>query len=143
MTLNDFFTLFSLFLTPLTIIAAGAVVWQWLPVAIQGYKKHGGHPSERDLLIAGVAIGFIGGFMDNLYWGITWSLDYVSHPTKSWWFEHGVWSNTVFRQGLGITAAWLHLVAASLLVRKIQFRVVETGLLLGAGLVLTLIYLRP
>lgn len=59
--------------------------------------------------IIGVAIGFMGGAMDNLWWGLAWSQAYLSDSTEVWLFVNGVFSNIPFRQIAGIAAAYCHI----------------------------------
>jgi hypothetical protein len=103
----------SLVMTVPTVILAFAVVYLWLPAA-----RAAANTPERDAnqwFILGVVGGFIGAAMDNLYWFLPWSASFVGE-TKA--FEEltslGVYFNVIFRQGLGIFAAWCHIRAAEM-----------------------------
>ena len=66
----------------------------------------------------GVAIGFIGAMLDNIYWFMPWTASYIGHPSFVDLTNAGVFFNVFFRQGLGIAAAYCHLRAAELTSRK-------------------------
>lgn len=107
----DFAEFVSLCLTAPTILLAWLVVWNYWPrakAAIQTMRR-GEHTTEVDLLVVGIAAAFIGGMLDNIYWGITWTTEFLGHPSRDAWFAHGAMSNIPFRQLTGIGAAILHL----------------------------------
>ena len=60
----------------------------------------------------GVTIGFVGSLIDNLYWAIPWSLDFIHHPATDAWIKFGVYFNIFDRQLAGIAAAYCHVRAA-------------------------------
>lgn len=68
--------------------------------------------TREQLLVLGVMIGFASKFLDNLYWAVPWSLDFVGDPRQDIWHMSGVFSNIFTRQVLGHIAAMCHLVAA-------------------------------
>lgn len=61
--------------------------------------------------ILGVAIGFAGGALDNLYWAIPWTIEYMHlMPNSSnFLFDWGALPNIFFRQIAGIIASFCHL----------------------------------
>jgi len=69
-------------------------------------------PSPQSLLILGITVSFLGSVADNVYWWFAWFADFLSLPVRDILFANGVYSNIPFRQGAGIVAAGLHLVAA-------------------------------
>lgn len=130
--MSDFVTLISLWLTPLTIIACAAVVFEFGPSAIKAYRSS--HRTNLNWFILGIVIGFVGDFVDNLYWGLAWSADYLDHSYRDRLFNGGVYSNSVFRQGAGILSALCHLMGvAKLSTDSSRFRAVRPILVSGAG----------
>lgn len=104
---------FSLALTAPTLFLCAWVVREYRSGAVDGFKlARIGIYSRSHLLVLGITIGFAGSFMDNLYWGFAWTAEAIGHPSRDWWFSHGVWSNLPFRQGAGILAGIAHVVAA-------------------------------
>jgi len=113
MTATDVAEWVSLALTAPTLVLCAWVVKEYGREAIEGVRlARRGVFSRSHLLVVGIAIGFAGSFMDNLYWGFAWSAEAVSHPSRDWWFANGVWSNLPFRQGAGILAGVAHVLAA-------------------------------
>jgi len=104
--------LFSLGMTIPTVVLAFAVVYTWLPSAKEAWKRE--HKTGKDWFILGVAIGFCGAILDNLYWFLPWTYSYIEHPATTQLINAGVFFNIFFRQGLGIVAAYCHLKAAEL-----------------------------
>lgn len=102
----------SLVWTGPTVVLAFAVLFIWAPKTIRALTRGGwtGH----DWLIAGVAFGFLGGALDNLYWSIPWTGSLLGSSWTEGWFQHGVYPNILFRQGLGTLAAFCHLKAGSM-----------------------------
>lgn len=71
----------------------------------------------HDWLILGVCTGFLGSVLDNAFWGLAWTLDYIElEPARSIVFEWGALPNIFFRQLAGIFAAHCHI--TSFLVRS-------------------------
>ena len=108
--------LLSLGLTFPTVILAGAVVYMWFPSAREALLKE--TRSGQDWFVMGVAIGFVGAMLDNIYWFIPWTASYIGHPAFVDLTNAGVFFNVFMRQGLGILAAYCHLKAAELTSRK-------------------------
>lgn len=128
--------LFSLFLTVPTILLSLLVCYKFLPRGWKAFKKKKPEAiTEVDLLILGIAVGFLGGAFDNLYWGAAWSSSYLGLPVKGWLFEHGVLFNIPFRQIAGLTAAILHLWA----LYKMRERIMVGWLVVGSAVVVTAI----
>ena len=67
--------LLSLGLTFPTVILAGAVVYMWFPSAREALLKE--TRSGQDWFVMGVAIGFVGAMLDNIYWFIPWTAAYI------------------------------------------------------------------
>lgn len=111
----DSFTLISLFLTPATILLAFVVLRHWGVEAIKAIVS--GSPSPQTWLIIGIAFGFMGSLVDNLYWGVAWHLSYIGSPYVTWWFDHGSISNVFFRQLTGILSGLCHVMSAYALSR--------------------------
>ena len=60
-------------------------------------------------MLLGIALGFIGQFVDNFYWGFPWSFHYLDNPFAAKLNQNGVFSNFIFRQGFGIASLYCHL----------------------------------
>lgn len=93
----------SILLTFPTVLASAFVIYLWFP-KVPKEAKH--------WLILGVALGFAGAIVDNTWWGIAWHLRRIGDPDWPWWFDHGIYSNIVFRQGFKLAAAYCHIKAA-------------------------------
>ncbi len=107
--MNDIAELVSLALTFPTIMVGLGVLVHWGKDAWEAFKVS---PAERtgvNWLILGVAVGFLGSVLDNAYWGLAWSAEYMQHPSKEFWFANGVWPNIPFRQCAGVYAAYCHM----------------------------------
>ena len=66
----------SLALTFPTVVLAFAVIYMWLPSARIAWKKT--DKTGQDWFVMGVAIGFIGAVLDNIYWFMPWTAAYLS-----------------------------------------------------------------
>lgn len=76
----------------------------------------------------GVVTHFFSSFVDNSYWGLAWSLYYLSGYDATAWFEYGILSNIPFRQ-LGTSfAAFCYLKAGSIITNKSLSPVIERSL---------------
>ena len=107
--MNDYAEMVSLALTLPTILIGIGVLVHWGPSAWRSWNVKAIHRDASQWLILGVAIGFLGGILDNIYWGIAWSSAYAQHPSRDFWFANGVWPNIPFRQISGAYAAYCHL----------------------------------
>lgn len=100
----------SLFLTVPTVVLSAHVVCMWWKDAVEAFRSD--HKTANHWFIMGVAIGFIGGVFDNIYWGVAWSLEFINSSYAPWWFRHGSIPNVFFRQLAGTIAAYCHVRAA-------------------------------
>lgn len=100
----------SLWLTFPTVILGVAVVALWGPHIVKQVATRKDLDSH-DWLILGVFVAFLGAVIDNCFWGIAWTLDYLESDYRDWWFRHGVYPNVFARQIAGSYAAYCHLVA--------------------------------
>tara|TARA_R110000737_G_scaffold352662_2_gene399635 strand:+ start:734 stop:1186 length:453 start_codon:yes stop_codon:yes gene_type:complete len=106
--------LVSLALTIPTVILGVAVVVQWWPAASLAARSRK-LLTGSEWFIVGVALSFAGSVVDNLYWSTAWVESFLyGDITATWAFQNGAWTNIVFRQGVGIFAAFCHLRAAEL-----------------------------
>ena len=108
--------LLSLGMTFPTVVLAGSVIYMWFPSARKAWQKE--NKNGQDWFVMGVAIGFVGAMLDNIYWFMPWTAAYIGHPSFTDLTNAGVFFNVFFRQGLGIAAAYCHLKAAELTSRK-------------------------
>ena len=60
----------------------------------------------------GVCTSFIGVLGDNLWWAFAWYHRLRGHDEWTWWFDNGIISNVIFRQGIKVISAYCHLKAA-------------------------------
>ena len=104
--------LVSLGMTVPTVILAVAVIVKWAPSALRAWKSK--ERTADQWFVIGVTVGFIGALADNVYWALPWTANYLDHPAQVPLFAAGVYFNIIFRQGLGIVAAYCHLRAAEL-----------------------------
>lgn len=106
--LQNAFEVISLVWTwPVLILGIG-VVLHWSPSVyrmLTTRKDMEGY----DWLVLGVTVSFFGMVIDNAWWGIAWTVDYLQWSCKDWWFRHGVYSNVFFRQLAGAYAAYCHM----------------------------------
>jgi hypothetical protein len=134
----------SLLLTVPTIVFCVWVVWELYRLAWQAMLNE--NRSAIQWFIIGVAISFIGDALDNFYWGIAWSADYLEIPIRRPLFANGVFSNIPFRQTAGILAGYCHIRgifchANGLALHKEERRlnrVMKWSFIVGAGYVLIL-----
>lgn len=101
----------SEFLTVLCLGMSFAVIVLWMPGNLQREESVKSHPSVK-WLVLGIVTSFLASIVDNLWWGIAWGNRYFDTPYWEWWFDNGVFSNIVSRQGLKLFAAWCHVKAA-------------------------------
>ena len=111
--MNDLAELVSNGLTVSLIILGFHVVNYWWPQTSAAYLKfkRGEDLTSTEKLIVGIFISFVAVILDNLYWGLAWTFHYLEHPYASIMISHGFYPNIPFRQGLGVLAAYLHIVA--------------------------------
>lgn len=108
--IHDVVTLLSLLMTPPTIIACLAVAYLFVTGAKSSlFEKD---KSSTNWMILGIFVSFIGSTIDNLYWGLAWSLEYLNSPLSEDAFSNGVYSNLPFRQATTLVAALCHIKAA-------------------------------
>lgn len=125
--MNEWAQYVSLCLTLPTIVLSLLVVARYGPRgwrAVKAMRRR--KPTEVELLITGISVGFIGSVVDNLYWGLAWGSDFLNLDVRDTLFDMGVWSNIPFRQVTGSIAAVLHLWAAQMIVsrRRMTWRLV-------------------
>ena len=119
--------LISLGLTVPNLVLAASVVILW---ARSLDKKP---DTSHQWFILGVVFGFTGAFLDNLYWFIPWTASFLELDIKDELINSGVYFNIVFRQGLGIVAAYCHLRAAQIYHNKTSFlnKLLATSTIIG------------
>jgi hypothetical protein len=118
------------------------VIYEAAPVA-----KSGARYTPIWWMTLGICIGFMGNFVDNLYWGFPWTFNYLESPISQVLNRNGVFPNLVFRQGFGILAAYCHIrafvapqrgaVNANRLMRHVHY-VTILSILIGQAYVVTL-----
>lgn len=137
----DMSELFSMGLTVPVLIATAVVTYLYGRSVIQSKKepKDFGGP---EWLSMGIAVGFVGSFLDNGYWAIPWTLMCLDNESAEWWFNHGSFPNIFFRQTATFCSAYCHLRAATLYKDLLwPLKVVKFGVILGVVSLLVLLYL--
>lgn len=123
-SLNDFATVLSLALTVVFLLFFKRLGSLWGSSFKQALAQIGYWKIWRPIintevwlpsqwLAVGILSGFAANALDNLYWGVTWTLDYYQHENAAFLFTNGPTSNVFFRQWGGIWAVYCHLVAAA------------------------------
>lgn len=99
-------TAISCALTLVLLYKSVLILMAWLPGVTMAPRSH------SDWLILGVVLNFVGSIGDNIWWSMAWYLRLVGDESYQFWFDYGVISNIVFRQGVKIASAHCHLRAA-------------------------------
>lgn len=94
----------SLALTTPVLILCAFVVFECL----KPLKKSERGTQMRWILL-GIIFGFFGNFVDNLYWMIPWTSNYLNLDFTAKLVNFGVFPNIFFRQFLTALAAYCHL----------------------------------
>lgn len=116
--LIDFLKLISITITGPTIYLAILVVIMWAPSAWKFITQKGGPSTREEWFIVGVFVSFIGQALDNLYWGVAWTMNHMDYEHAKLWFDFGFLPNIPFRMGAGIIAAFCHIKAMDLSLRS-------------------------
>jgi hypothetical protein len=135
---NDYAEALSLALTWPTVVIGVGVLVHWRQQAWEAWEATADKRTPTQWLILGIAVGFLGSVLDNIYWGVAWTADFAELSSRDFWFRNGVWPNIPFRQVAGAYAAYCHLrsyyAASKAGNRKLVFYVV-LSLLLGVAYV--------
>lgn len=100
-------------LTIATIILSLSVVFLWFPAAREAFRERQKKPWEsEEWFIIGVFLGFIGEALDNTYWLLPWSAEFLNLPETQALIATGVWVNIPFRQIFSSVAAYCHIRSA-------------------------------
>ena len=110
MMLQKLAELCSLSQTIPTVVSGAVVVKVWGPPAWVAVRS--GQLSAEGWFVLGVASGFIGAVLDNLYWSLPWTASFLELESTDALMANGVYFNIVSRQSLGTFAAYCHLKAA-------------------------------
>jgi len=113
--------LISIGLTVPTIVLASYVIILWGPEALTIARKRGMDWSDAtatDFFIVGVACGFMGQALDNLFWQVAWHTKYLEMEIQPTVFQWGAVANIFSRQLLGIAAAYCHIKSYALHSKK-------------------------
>lgn len=139
--------LVSLGLTPLTLVLGAVVVALYTPFFFRAILNK--DKSATDWLRIGIAIGFMGAVLDNAYWFLPWSADYLglaSHKTLN---AMGVYFNIFSRQLAGTFAGYCHIIYVIKLREKSHGKsnmglplIVAFSLLFGCAYVAVLMWLK-
>ena len=137
MKVNEAAELISLALTSPTMISAGVVIALWHKAAWRALWSR--ERSAYQWLILGVSASFVGGFLDNAWWGIAWGHEFLGSTAAAWWFTHGVFANIPFRQLAGIAAGFCHVRSAMMGTEGRNFRLRLFNFVLLVATVLSLV----
>lgn len=132
----------SLFMSAACVVMSMAVILLWFPgnLGEQGKKQS----ASVRWLVAGIVISFVSSVIDNAWWAVAWASRYSDNPVWPWWFDNGVYSNIISRQGLKMFAAWCHVkaaVEAGVIRDEHAHLVLYFALLVGALVALSLVLL--
>lgn len=100
----------SLSLTIPTVVSGVVVVKAWGPPAWAALRS--GQLTAQGWFVLGVAAGFVGAVLDNLYWALPWTASFLELEAADALMARGVYFNVFSRQILGTFAAYCHLKAA-------------------------------
>jgi cell division protein FtsX len=59
-------------------------------------------------LMTGIALGFLGAFIDSAYWQVFWVLEYFQLSAADPMQSYGIWSVAIFRNGFLLVSAYCH-----------------------------------
>lgn len=107
MTPQDYAELLSLGLTIPTVVMSVWVVLMFVNKALEGLRIP--NRTAVQWFAMGVAIGFFGSSIDNIYWAIPWTASFLGLSAAEDLIQFGVYPNVIFRQLCGIAAAYCHI----------------------------------
>lgn len=142
MTIYEIATLVSLGLTPGVIISSALVAslfWHPYVRALSDKNR-----TAVGWMIIGVEANFVGDVVDNIWWGIAWSGDFVD-PTstvREFFFTNGIYSNVIFRQTFGLIGAMCHIKSGITTTSVKDKKVYFWAAAFGIAWVLFLIFLK-
>lgn len=127
----------SLALTAPVLVLCAFVIYECLRPLKTSIKG-----SQMRWILFGICFGFAGNLIDNLYWALPWTADYLSLSSTPDLVKFGVFPNLLFRQTLTSVAAYCHLRAFipednTIMLRLLNWGVV-TSIVLGEGYILAL-----
>lgn len=100
--------LISLASTGPTLMSAVLVLLYWKGFLQKTFRTNPSEWKAMDMFVVGICLAFAGDFMDNLYWGLAWTAEYLNSPIAKFLFNKGVYSNIPFRQASGAFAGYIH-----------------------------------
>lgn len=108
-TVDSIAELVSLAETWPTLFSSALVFFWWKGLLKKAVLKNHRDWVGIDFFVLGICISYMGGFLDNLYWGVAWTCDFLMLEAKEFVFSRGVYSNIPFRQTAQTVSAYLHL----------------------------------
>ena len=140
--LMDISELVSMGLTVPVLVAAAVVFYMYGRASAQAIREKKCYTGPEWLAL-GIAIGFVGSFLDNLYWAIPWTLMALDmKDSAEWWMYHGAFPNIFFRQVATLSSAYCHIRAAWFYKKLLwPMHAVRFGLVAGVLFFLTLLFL--
>lgn len=105
-SLRTFIELQSLALTAPVLVLCAFVVFECVK-PLRGSKRN----TQMRWILLGICTGFLGNLVDNLYWMIPWTANYLGLSCTAALVNFGVFPNVFFRQFLTSVAAYCHLKA--------------------------------
>ena len=100
-------TLYSLGVTPPTLIFSGFVAYMFYNPVLEAYKAPKKTPFQY--MVIGIFWGMVADFGDYFYWAFPWTSDYLDLVFTPGLFGAGVYSNSIFRQTLGGVGSLYHI----------------------------------
>lgn len=127
----------SLALTAPVLVLCAFVVYECINPLKDSIKG-----SQMRWILMGICFGFAGNLVDNLYWMLPWTANYLGLQFTSTLVNFGVFPNLLFRQTLTSVAAYCHLRAfipeSNVKLLRFLNRAVIGSIILGQGYILTL-----
>lgn len=139
--MNHLAELISLGVTVPAMYFSMLVVLHWRKEAFKAIDSR--YLDSTQWFIVGVVISFLGGFLDQGYWTIPWSLKFLNSDLADFFFYNGVYANIIFRQTFDLVAAYCHVKSIYLVMnvpnRKLTRHFIISTLL-GVAFMAVLVY---
>jgi hypothetical protein len=107
MSLHDWVELLSIGLTIPTLVITYLVLSTWGVSAWKAVSRRG--MTSECWLIVGVSLIFLSKLLDDSFWQVAWTADFLKSEGSETLIHSGVYFNIPFRQILGIAAGLCHL----------------------------------
>lgn len=113
MNMHDAVVFVYLLLAIPVILYSISVLALWGPKAVEAASVSREFRTGVDWLVIGIAISFLGTMLDNLYWTVPRTMDFLNMPQFTHFVCIGVYFDIPFRQIADIVAAYCHVRGAA------------------------------